>query len=104
MVTHRNHRGDTLKKRQRRMAMTLPAETEAALWDLADALGKPAATVAAEILTEMAPQLHDLAKVSRFAQAGKGAAAKRALTHLMGNAMAQVMAEQLPLPGTKVRK
>lgn len=93
-----------MKKRQRRMAMTLPPETEAALWDLADAVGKPAATVAAELLTEMADQLHDLAKLTRFAQAGKGAAAKRTLRHMMGNAMAEVMAEQLPLPGTKTKK
>lgn len=78
------------------MAMTLPAETEAALHDLAGALGKPAATVAAELLTEMAPQLRELAKVTRFAQAGKGAAAKRALVHMMGEGMAQMMAASQP--------
>lgn len=82
------------------MALTLTPDVEAALHDLADAVGKPAATVAAELLREVAPQLHDLAKITRLAQQGKGAAAKRALVHMVGDSMAHILNEQLSLPGT----
>lgn len=80
------------------MALTLSAEAEAALADLADATGKPAATIAAELLKEVAPQLHDVAKIARLSQQGKAAAAKRALVHMVGDGMAQLMQDQLPLP------
>lgn len=86
------------------MALTLTPEVEAALFDLADAVGKPAATVAVELLREMAPQLHDLAKISRLAKEGKASAAKRALRHMVGDAMAEVLHDQLPLPGTAPKK
>jgi hypothetical protein len=92
-----------MKQRPRRMALTLAAETQDALADLADATGKPASTIAAELLLEMAPQLHDAAKIIRLSRAGKKAAARRALTHMLGDGMAAIMAEQLPLPGTKGR-
>lgn len=86
------------------MALTLTPEVEAALFDLADALGKPAATLAVELLREMVPQLHDLAKITRLAQQGKNAAAKRALRHMIGDGMAEILNEQLPLPGTAAKK
>lgn len=93
-------------KRSRRMAISLKPPLEAALFDLADALEKPAATVAAELLAELAPQLEGLAKVARLAKQGKQAAAKRALGHVVGDAMAGVLVEdrQMRLPGTKGRK
>ena len=94
----------TLEKRQRRMALTLSAEAEAAIFDLADAIGKPAATIAAELLAEMAPQLHDVAKIARLSQQGKKNAAKRALVHMVGDGMASILQEQLPLPGTKGKR
>lgn len=90
--------------RHKRMALTLDPAARAALDDMADAIGKPASTVAAEMLLEMAPQLHDAAKVVRLSKSGKTAAAKRALVHMLGEGMAQIMAEQLPLPGTKGRR
>lgn len=77
------------------MMLTLKPEVVAALEDLSSALGKPTATVAADLLTEMRPQLVDLAKYARALQAGKADAAKRALTHMLGTAMA----EQLELVG-----
>lgn len=83
------------------MALTLSPEAQAALADLADATGKPASTIAAEMLLEMAPQLHDAAKIIRLSRAGKKAAAKRALTHMLGDGMAAIMSEQLPLKGTR---
>lgn len=83
------------------MALTLSAQAQAALADMADATGKPSATIAAELLLEMAPQLHDAAKIIRLSKAGKKAAAKRALTHMLGDGMASIMSEQLPLKGTR---
>lgn len=86
------------------MAISLSPEAEAAIFDLAEATGTPAATIAAELLTEAAPQLHDVAKIARLSQQGKTAAAKRALRHMMGDGMAQILGDQLPLPGTTVKK
>lgn len=93
-----------MQPRQKRMALTLDPIARAALDDMADATGRPASTVAAELLREVAPQLHDSAKIIRLSQAGKTAAAKRALVQMVGSGMASIMAEQLPLPGTKARR
>jgi predicted DNA-binding protein len=82
--------------KQRRMALTLKPNVEVALFDLADALGKPAATVASEILEEMVPQLEGLAKFARASKAGNKLAAKRALTHMLGDSMADLMAQVQP--------
>jgi len=71
-----------------RMMLTLKPDVLAALQDLSDALGKPTATVAAELLTEMRPQLLDLAKYARAMKAGKTDVAKRALSHMVGDALA----------------
>lgn len=90
-----------MEKRSRRMALTLPAEVEAAIFELAEAAQKPASTVVVDLLREMVPQLRDLAKVTRAVKAGKADAAKRALAHMMGNAMAEVLQEQLPLTASK---
>jgi hypothetical protein len=79
-----------------RMALTLPADVHAAIHDLADALGKPASKVVTELLQEMVPQLEGLAKISRAGRAGNKAAAKRALQHMMGDQLAEVMAVQQP--------
>ncbi len=87
--------------RQKRLAMTLDPAARAALDDLAEVTGKPASTLAADLLLEMAPQLHDMAKIVRLTNSGKKAAARRALVHMVGDGMAQVLSEQLPLTATK---
>lgn len=74
---------------KKRLPLTLPDELDAALRELADALDKPLATVTVEILTEMIPQLEGLAKYARHMKAGKTAAAKRAMAHMIGDAMAE---------------
>jgi hypothetical protein len=79
-----------------RIAVTLNAETIAALHDLADAMGRPSATVASELLAEMAPQMHDLAKMVRLTKAGKATAAKRVLHHMIGDAAAELMTQTQP--------
>ncbi len=82
--------------RKTRMALTLTPELEAALDDLAEALGKPAATLAVELLHELIPQLEGLAKVARAAKSGNKAAAKRALVHMVGDNMAELMSMHQP--------
>ena len=82
-----------MPSRKPRMALTLSLELDAALADLADALQKPAATVANELLVEMIPQIHGLAKFARHAKAGNKAAAKKALVHMVGDNMAEFMSQ-----------
>lgn len=89
---------------KRRMALALPPEVDAAVHELAEATGKPAATVVVELLAEMAPQLRDLAKIARHLNAGRKGAAKTALRHMVGNAMAEVIAEAQPALPLKGRK
>ena len=79
-----------------RMALTLPDHVRDAVYDLADAMGKPAAKVVTELLEEMVPQLQGLAKVARAAKSGNKAAAKRALQHMVGDQLAEVMTTQQP--------
>lgn len=79
-----------------RMALTLPDDVRDAVSDLADAMDKPASKVVTDLLQEMVPQLQGLAKIVRASKAGNKAAAKRALQHMMGDAMAEVMSTQQP--------
>lgn len=87
-----------------RLALTLPPELQVALNDLAEAVGKPVSRVTTEILVEMIPQLQGLAKFSRAAKSGNVAAAKRAMVHMLGDNMAEMMAMQQPELFGKKRK
>jgi hypothetical protein len=80
-----------MPSRKPRMALTLSRALNDALYDLADALQKPAATVASELLEQLVPQLHGLAKYARLAQSGNKAAAQRALVHMVGEGMADML-------------
>lgn len=84
-----------------RTAVTLTPEAKSALDSLARATGKPVATVISELLSEMAPQLADLAKMVEQVKAGRKQAARRTLTHMVGDQLAAMLAEQLPLKGVK---
>lgn len=79
-----------------RLALTLPDELKAAIDALADATQKPASKVVTELLQEMLPQLHGMAKFSRAVRAGNITAAKTALRHTMGDTLAQVMIDTTP--------
>jgi predicted DNA-binding protein len=81
---------------QRRMALTLPPALEVALQGLSEAMGKPMATLTVEMLVEMIPQLEGLTKFTLAAKAGNKAATKRALVHMLGDNMAEMMAMQQP--------
>lgn len=79
-----------------RMSLTLPQEVSDAVNDLADAMGKPSTKVVTELLQDMVPQLQGLAKIARAGKLGNKAAAKRALTEMVGDAMAEVAAMSQP--------
>lgn len=79
-----------------RMALTLPEHVQAAVYDLADAMGKPASKVVTELLEEMVPQLQGLAKIARAAKQGNNAAAKRALQHMVGDGFAELVSMNQP--------
>jgi len=87
-----------------RLALTVPPALKEALDDLAQAQGIPTAKVVVGLLAEMETQIRDLTKYARLVRAGEHDAANRALRHLLGNAMAEVMQEQLPLPVEKKRR
>jgi hypothetical protein len=82
--------------RKPRLALTVSEELQAALIHLGEAAGKPAATIAAQILEDSIPQLVDLAKLHRAVNSNNPALAKRALQQMLGNNMAEVMAMQQP--------
>jgi hypothetical protein len=79
-----------------RIGIVATPATVAALDDLADASGKTRATVAAELLAEIAPQLHDTARYLRALKAGKTGAARAALRDLVGTAAAEIMEASQP--------
>lgn len=78
------------------MALSLPPDVEAAVFELADAMGKPASAVVTGLLQEVVPQLEGLAKIARASKAGNKAAAKRALHHMMGDSFAALMEHAQP--------
>lgn len=77
-----------------RLALTLEGELQMAINELAEAVGKPASRVVVELLTELIPQLQGLAKMARAAKSGNKAAVKRALVHMVGDNMAEMIAMQ----------
>ena len=87
-----------------RMNLTPSLELRAVLVDLADALGKPVATVTVDLLTEMIPQLEGITKMARAAKSGNKAAVKSALVHMVGDNMAELMSMQQPELFPKKRK
>jgi hypothetical protein len=79
-----------------RTAIILPDSTRAAFIALAAAQGRPLATVIAELLHEMEPQIISLAKLTEHAKAGRTGQMKQALRHMLGDAMAEVMTVSQP--------
>ena len=89
------------KPPQKRMALTIPESMHAVLFELAELQGKPAATLVTELLVEMRPQLEGMVKIQRHLNAGRIDAAKTALRHMVGDSMAEILQEQLPLVADK---
>jgi predicted DNA-binding protein len=96
MAAPSSTKSSPMPTRKPRMSITLPDHVAAAVNALADASQKPPASVVAELLEEMVPQLEGLAKVMRASRAGNQAAAKRALTHMLGDSLAEMLAAQQP--------
>jgi hypothetical protein len=85
-----------LPSTKKRIGLSVPDELYAALGELSEVAGKPITTICTELLVELIPQIQGLAKVGRAAKSGNKAAAKRALQHMMGDAMAEMMTAQQP--------
>jgi hypothetical protein len=97
MASRKTPKATRVDDRKRdRLALTPPPALRAALEDLAEAMEKPPATIAVELLVEMIPQLQGLAKIARYAKAGKKEAAKRALQHMVGDSFAEVLTSAQP--------
>lgn len=82
--------------KKRRVMVIFPDETGAAVADLAKAAGQSQSRIVSELMTEMTPQLRDLAKLLRAARSGGKEAAKGALRDLVGGAMAAIIEELQP--------
>ena len=80
--------------KMRRIQVCLPDSLSEALADLADAEKKPISNVMVGLLTEMEPQIRDLAKYARSIKAGKMDEAKQALMHMFGNNMAELLMDE----------
>lgn len=84
-----------------RIALTLDDELLFALAELADAQNKPISQTIVELLKEIQPQIEGLSKLIVHAREGNKAAAKRALSHMVGDSLASVLSQQLELPVSK---
>lgn len=80
--------------KNRRITISLPPEVDAALLAMAQAEGRPQAKVVTEILTEFAPNMLSMAKLHEQIKAGKKQDAKRTIQHMMGDQLAELIAEQ----------
>ena len=81
-----------------RLILTLQPELEAVIAELAEATGKPRATVVTDLLTELMDQMRDLAKLMRHAKQGNRSGVKKVLRDMLGGALASALtAEQMPL-------
>lgn len=89
--------------RKRRLQLSLPDDLTVSLVALSRALDRPVATIVVSLLVELQPQLDGLTKVYVAARSGNKVAAKRALVHMVGDNLAELMAQQLELP-TRSRK
>jgi predicted DNA-binding protein len=87
-----------------RIALTLSSELHASLFDLSKALGRPMATITVEFLEELIPQFEGITKIAKATKVGNKAAAKRAMVHMLGDNMAEMMAMQQPELFGKSRK
>lgn len=74
-----------------RCNVTLKPHVRDALQAFSDEVGKPVATVVANLLEEMVPQLDGLTKIAKATKAGNKSAATKALRHLMGDGMANLL-------------
>lgn len=87
--------------KMRRIQVCLPDSLAEALADLADAEKKPISKVMVLMLSEMEPQIRDLAKYARSIKAGKMDEAKQAIAHMLGHSMAELLIEEKKAKASK---
>lgn len=80
----------------RRLILTLPPHIDEAIDRCAAAFEKPRSAVVVDLLAELTPSLIDLAKVAEHAKANRKTAAKRALQHMVGDKLAEMMTTLQP--------
>jgi hypothetical protein len=85
-----------MPSKNRRLILTLPDDIDAAIDRVAAAYEKPRSAVVVDLLREMVPTLLDLAKIAEHTKANRRLAAKRALQHMIGDRLADVMSEIQP--------
>lgn len=89
----------------RRIVLNLPPELEAAVSDLADAHGRPIATVMVNLLAQMTGQIHALAQIQRHVKDNNAQAAKQAVSEMFGSTMTELLQEvEKVAPQSKRRK
>lgn len=79
-----------------RLALTVPDDLDADLSELAQLQGKPLATLVVDLLKEMQPQIQGIIKIQKAVKAGNIRAAKSALTHMVGDGIAEILTAQQP--------
>jgi Zn-dependent oligopeptidase len=94
-----------MPSQHRRLILTLPPDIDAAIDRCAAAFDKPRSAVVVDLLQELTPMLTDLAKVAEHTKANRKSAAKRVLQHMVGDKLAELMADMQPeLFDSKKRK
>jgi hypothetical protein len=79
----------------------LPDSLQEALTELAEAQQQPISKTMVALLSEMEPQIRDLAKYARCFKAGRMDEAKQALIHMLGNNLADLLHDEAPTKTAK---
>lgn len=89
----------------KRLTISLPDDVAEAVGALAKAQGVPQSKAIVTTLQEFAPTMLSLAKFMEQVKSGQKTAAKETIRHMMGDAMAELMREQMELvPAKKTGK
>lgn len=83
--------------RLKRLTIQLPDEVKEAVEALSKAQGVPQTKVIISVLSEFAPVMLGIAKITAQVKAGEKQQAKETMRHLMGDALAEVIREQMEL-------
>jgi len=85
----------------RRITISLPPEVDSAILALAKVQGIPQAKIVQDVLIEFAPTMVHLVKLHQQIQEGKKVDAKQTIQHMFGDAMAELLTEQMQLAPAK---
>jgi hypothetical protein len=85
----------------RRIQISLPESLEEVLSELAEIQERPMSKIVVSLLSEMEPQLRDMVEYTRHMKAGRLEDAKRAIVHMIGNGMAELLVDEKKTGGEK---